>query len=137
MSANFSFSMESSPNFTFNLYENVPVGEHTATIKDIVIEKGKATKYGLKDRFTIIFQLHELNREFNYYFDKSYSENSKYYSFFKMICDALGRIDISEDIIGQTFIIDISLVPHFNNSDKIITKITNIRKDEKNIAKCS
>ena len=54
-----------------------------------------------------------------------------------MICAALGRIDISEDIIGQTFIIDISLVPHFNNSDKMITKITNIRKDEKNIAKCS
>ena len=54
-----------------------------------------------------------------------------------MICDALGRIDINEDIIGQTFIIDISLVPYFKDSDKMITKITNIRKDEKNIGKCS
>lgn len=131
MADSFVFSMESTPNFSFNLYENVPVGEHTATIKDIVIEKDKATRYGMKDRYIIIFQLHELGREFNYYFDKSYSENSKYYSFFKMICDALGRIDINEDIIGQTFIIDISLVPYFKDSDKMITKITNIRKDEK------
>lgn len=137
MADSFVFSMESTPNFSFNLYENVPVGEHTATIKDIVIEKDKATRYGMKDRYIIIFQLHELGREFNYYFDKSYSENSKYYSFFKMICDALGRIDINEDIIGQTFIIDISLVPYFKDSDKMITKITNIRKDEKNIGKCS
>ena len=131
MADSFVFSMESTANFSFNLYVNVPVGEHTATIKDIVIEKDKATRYGMKDRYIIIFQLHELGREFNYYFDKSYSENSKYYSFFKMICDALGRIDINEDIIGQTFIIDISLVPYFKDSDKMITKITNIRKDEK------
>ena len=137
MADSFVFSMESTPNFSFNLYENVPVGEHTATIKDIVIEKDKATRYGMKDRYIIIFQLHELGREFNYYFDKSYSENSKYYSFFKMICDALGRIDINEDIIGQTFKINISLVTYFKNSDKMITKITDIRKDEQNIGKCS
>ena len=137
MADSFVFSMESTPNFSFNLYENVPVGEHTATIKDIVIEKDKATRYGMKDRYIIIFQLHELGREFNYYFDKSYSENSKYYSFFKMICGTLGRTDINEEIIGQTFIIDISLVPHFDGSDKMITKITDIRKDDINNGMCS
>ena len=54
-----------------------------------------------------------------------------------MICHTLGKINIDKEIIGQTFIIDISLSPLLNNSDKMFTKITNIRKDENDIGKCS
>ena len=51
MADSFVFSMESTPNFSFNLYENVPVGEHTAIIKDIIVEKDKPTAYGELPQF--------------------------------------------------------------------------------------
>ncbi len=138
MTNSFAFDLNSNIDFSFNLYENVPIGEHSATIKNIIIDKNKPTKYGMKERYTIIFYLNDIEREFNYYFDKSFSENSKYHSFFKMICSALGTTNINgNELIGQNFLITISLVPHFADSDKMITKVTNIRKDDINIGKCS
>ena len=131
MTENFSFSMDTNQNFSFDLYENVPVGEHTATIKDIIVENDKATRYGVKDRYTVVFYLHELDREFYYYFSKSSYENSKYFSFFKMICEALGKKKVNQDIIGQTFTINISLEPYFNDLDKMVTKITSIKEVER------
>lgn len=130
MTENFSFSMDTNQNFSFDLYENVPIGEHTATIKDIIVENDKATRYGVKDRYTVVFYLHELDQEFYYYFSKSSYENSKYFSFFKMICEALGKNKINQEIKGQTFAINISLEPYFKDLDKMVTRITNIKKVE-------
>lgn len=138
MTNSFAFDLNSNVDFSFNLYENVPVGEHSATIKNIIIDKNKPTKYGIKERYTIIFYLDDIEREFNYYFDKSFSESSKYHSFFKMICSALNTTHVDgKELIGKNFVITISLVPYFKDSDKMITKITNIRKDDTNSELCS
>lgn len=138
MADSFVFSMETTPNFSFNLYENVPVGEHTAIIRDVIVEKNKPTAYGLKNKCIILFYLTDIEREFEYHLYESSSNKSKYYSFFKMLCFAIGKEQIDgEDLKGYTFKINISLVPHHNDPDKSITKITDIRKDEQNIGKCS
>lgn len=110
MADSFVFSMESTPNFSFNLYENVPVGEHTAIIKDIIVEKDKPTAYGLKNKIIILFYLTDIERKFEYHLYESSSDNSKYYSFFKMLCLSIGKKQIDEeDLKGQTFKINISL----------------------------
>lgn len=121
------FNLECDVDFTFDLYENIPVGEHTATIKDIAIEQNRPTKFGVKDSITIVWQLEEANREFRYSFNKSTSTLSKYYIFFKMICGALNVTSISAlNLIGQTFKINIGLEPTLDNPDKMFTKITSI-----------
>ena len=138
MADSFVFSMESTPNFSFNLYENVPVGEHTAIIKDIIVEKDKPTAYGLKNKIIILFYLTDIERKFEYHLYESSSDNSKYYSFFKMLCLAIGKKQIDgEDLKGQTFKINISLEPLHNNPDKTITKIIDVKKEDTNNELCS
>ena len=126
----FEFNLECDVDFTFDLYEGVPTGEHTATITDIAVEKNRPTKFGVKDSITVVFHLEEANRDFRYSFNKSTSTLSKYYTFFKMICTALNVTNISvQSLIGQTFKITIGLEPTLDNPDKMFTKITSIEAD--------
>ena len=121
------FNLEEEIDFTFDLYEGVPTGEHTATITDIAVEKNRPTKFGVKDSITVVFHLEEVNRDFRYSFNKSTSTLSKYYIFFKMICTALNVTNISaQHLIGQTFKITIGLEPTLDNPDTLFTKITSI-----------
>lgn len=124
---NLNFNLEEDIDFTFDLYEGVPTGEHTATITDIAVEKNRPTKFGVKDSITVVFRLEEANRDFRYSFNKSTSTLSKYYTFFKMICTALGVTNINvQNLIGQTFKITIGLEPTLDNPDTLFTKITTI-----------
>ena len=124
---NLNFTLEEDIDFTFDLYEGVPTGEHTATITDIAVEKNRPTKFGVKDSITVVFHLEEANRDFRYSFNKSTSTLSKYYTFFKMICTALGVTNINaQNLIGQTFKITIGLEPTLDNPDTLFTKITSI-----------
>ena len=124
---NLNFNLEEDIDFTFDLYEGVPTGEHTATITDIAVEKNRPTKFGVKDSITVVFHLEEANRDFRYSFNKSTSTLSKYYTFFKMICTALGVTNINvQNLIGQTFKITIGLEPTLDNPDTLFTKITSI-----------
>ena len=123
---NIDFGLEDN-NFSFDIYENVPIGEHIATITDIAVEKNRPTKFGVKDSITVVFHLEEANRDFRYSFNKSTSTLSKYYTFFKMICTALGVTNINvQNLIGQTFKITIGLEPTLDNPDTLFTKITSI-----------
>lgn len=123
---NIDFGLEDN-NFSFDIYENVPIGEHVATITDIAIERNRPTKFGVKDSITVVFHLEEANRDFRYSFNKSTSTLSKYYIFFKMICTALNVTNISaQHLIGQTFKITIGLEPTLDNPDTLFTKITSI-----------
>lgn len=127
---NLNFNLEEEIDFTFDLYEGVPTGEHIATITDIAIERNRPTKFGVKDSITVVFHLEEANRDFRYSFNKSTSTLSKYYTFFKMICTALNVTNISvQSLIGQTFKITIGLEPTLDNPDKMFTKITSIEAD--------
>ena len=124
---NLDFTLEEDIDFTFDLYEGVPTGEHTATITDIAVEKNRPTKFGVKDSITVVFHLEEANRDFRYSFNKSTSTLSKYYTFFKMICTALGVTNINvQNLIGQTFKITIGLEPTLDKPDTLFTKITSI-----------
>lgn len=130
MNNDINFNLECDVDFTFDLYEGVPTGEHTATIKDIAVEKNRPTKFGIKDNITVVFYLQELDKEFRYSFNKSNSTLSKYYSFSKMMCTALGVTNIApQALIGQTFKITIGLEPTLDNPDKMFTKITSIEAD--------
>lgn len=121
------FNLECDVDFTFDLYEGVPTGEHIATITDIAIERNRPTKYGVKDSITVVFYLKELDKEFRYSFNKSNSILSKYYSFSKMMCTALGVTNIApKALIGKTFKITIGLEPTLDNPDTLFTKITSI-----------
>ena len=121
------FILEPEVDFTFNLYEGVPTGEHIANIKDIAVEQNRPTKYGVKDTITVLWHLKEADREFRYSFNKSASKLSKYYQFFRMICGALEVTNISvQNLIGQTFKITIGLEPTLDNPDTMFTKITSI-----------
>ena len=123
---NIDFGLEDN-NFSFDIYENVPIGEHVATITDIAIERNRPTKYGVKDSITVVFHLQERDIEFRYSFNKSTSPLPKYYTFFKMLCMALGVTNIStQNLIGKTFKIAIGLEPTLDNSDTLFTKITSI-----------
>ena len=123
---NIDFGLEDN-NFSFDMYENIPIGEHIATITDIAIERNRPTKFGVKDSITVVFHLEEVNRDFRYSFNKSTSTLSKYYIFFKMICTALNVTNISDQhLIGQTFKITIGLEPTLDNPDTLFTKITSI-----------
>ena len=123
---NIDFGLEDN-NFSFDMYENIPMGEHIATITDIAIDRNRPTKYGVKDSITVVFHLQERNIEFRYSFNKSTSPLSKYYTFFKMLCMALGVTNIStQNLIGKTFKIAIGLEPTLDNSDTLFTKITSI-----------
>lgn len=123
---NIDFGLEDN-NFSFDIYENIPIGEHIATIADIAIERNRPTKYGVKDSITVVFRLQELDKDFRYSFNKSNSTLSKYYTFFRMLCTALNVTNISvQSLIGQTFKITISLEPTLDNPDKMFTKITSI-----------
>ena len=123
---NIDFGLEDN-NFSFDLYENIPMGEHIATITDIAIERNRPTKYGVKDSITVVFYLKELDKEFRYSFNKSTSPLSKYYTFFKMLCTALGVTNINtQNLIGKTFKITIGLEPTLDNPDTMFTKITSI-----------
>lgn len=123
---NIDFGLEDN-NFSFDIYENVPIGEHIATIADIAIERNRPTKYGVKDSITVVFRLQELDKDFRYSFTKSTSPLSKYYTFFKMLCTALGVTNINtQNLIGKTFKIAIGLEPTLNNPDTMFTKITSI-----------
>lgn len=123
---NIDFGLEDN-NFSFDMYENIPIGEHIATITDIAIERNRPTKFGVKDSITVVFHLEEANRDFRYSFNKSTSTLSKYYIFFKMICTALNVTNISaQHLIGQTFKITIGLEPTLDNPDTLFTKITSI-----------
>ena len=55
---NIDFGLEDN-NFSFDMYENIPIGEHIATITDIAIERNRPTKYGVKDSITVVFHLQE------------------------------------------------------------------------------
>ena len=123
---NIDFGLEDN-NFSFYIYENIPIGEHIATIADIAIERNRPTKYGVKDSITVVFRLQELDKDFRYSFTKSTSPLSKYYTFFKMLCTALGVTNINtQNLIGKTFKIAIGLEPTLNNPDTMFTKITSI-----------
>ena len=123
---NIDFGLEDN-NFSFDIYENIPIGEHIATIADIAIERNRPTKYGVKDSITVVFRLQELDKDFRYSFTKSTSPLSKYYTFFKMLCTALGVTNINtQNLIGKTFKIAIGLEPTLNNPDTMFTKITSI-----------
>ena len=127
MNNDINFNLECDVDFTFDLYEGVPTGEHTATIKDISVEQNRPTKFGVKDSITIVWQLKEADKEFKYSFNKSTSKLSKYYQFFGMICNALNVTNINvQTLVGQTFKITIGLEPTLDNPDKMFTKITAI-----------
>ena len=123
--SNFDFSFNNNAEFTFDLYENVPVGTHPARVKEFYVEKDCETSYGVNDRITIVFQLLDLEQEFEYSCSKSQKPGSKYRTLFSQFCRALGISTVNAKILKQyDFEITID-VQQFPNGQSF-TKITKI-----------
>ncbi len=127
------FNINTNTEFSFNLYEHIPLGTHIAEIKDIAVEKNKPMQSGMVDFYTIVFYLEDEHKEFNYSFKKSSHPKSKCMSFFQMLSNELKIYSFDkESLLGQRFEITIS-IEQFDQKPGGYTKITKIKKINKEI----
>ena len=124
------FEINNASDFSFNLYEHIPLGTHIATIKDIAVEKNKLTQSGMVDYYTIVFYLEDECKEFNYSFKKSNHPKSKCMCFFQMLSNELHIYKFDGDsLIDRKLEITIS-VEQFEGKPGGYIKIINIKNIE-------
>lgn len=111
--------------YFFHCLKNTPIGTHKATLTDV---KKFCTEDDSKPYISVTFYIDSLDKNFTYCFRKSNSFLSKHIAFLNMLKKATNKpfSDIN-DLIGECFIITISVSPHYDEKKETYTKITDIK----------
>ena len=119
-------SMKNKHDYIFyHCLKNTPIGTHQATLTDV---NSFHTEDDSKPYISVTFYIESLDRNFTYCFKKSNSFLSKHVAFLNMLKKATNKpfSDIN-DLIGECFIITISVSPHYDEKKEAYTKITDIK----------
>ena len=113
-------------NYIYNYYlKNAPIGTHNATLVDV---ESFCNEDESKPYVSVTFYIDSLDKNFTYCFRKSSSFLSKNVAFLNMLKKATNKpfSDIN-DLIGECFIITISVSPHYDEKKEAYIKITDIK----------
>ena len=113
-------------NYIYNYYlKNTPIATHKATLTDV---ESFCNEDDSKTYVSVTFYIDSLNKNFTYCFRKSSSFLSKNVAFLNMLKKATNKpfSDIN-DLIGECFIITISVSTHYDEKKEAYIKITDIK----------
>ena len=111
--------------FYYHCLKNIPIGTHQATLTDV---NSFCIEDGSKSHIGVTFYIESLDKNFTYCFRKSNSFLSKHIAFLNMLKRATNKsFSHIDELIGESFIITIAVIPHYDEQKEAYIKITDIK----------